>query len=1044
MNPWKTARKHFAGALSDVREGLVDANGDALLDTDILGVELGGQIVISIDLNRPASYSIGADPGCDIQLPSGPAYVGHFVVKATGKTIWFISREDEGQQPSPSDASARVTVDVGNTLEVAGYTLAIVDPRPLHERVRSSRFRWVRGVWGLSRLIQPTFEWLPRQRRALGAELAKAATGGFTDWEALLRKLSVIAHESEATLAEAHFRRGRRVLLGAVVAYALLCAAIVGLFATVTGVTAPSLMWLLFVATLLCSVLTSSYAAAGTTLFVAGGGAIFGALGPGLESQLRDISADAGFMLAYCALGGFLGYQLEMAWSPVPNSVRSKHFGGWGFAVAIFLWLSWTESQLMTWGRSGAAALIILWSTVGMAFARRRFHREIAGDAPRHAARSGTAAPTVDTIILLDTAWTFWRRQMLYRLVGIGLAAFTLLGLVNWTVVAERLEQHRFIAGKNLTIVWWQRPSNSTRPRRYHLADASRLGQLHGVTRTGQRVEADPESVANAVFYSSEDVQQVLSLAKANTYPDAALWCEEQSDGSTLSRLVLTKCYDVEMSEAEVAQTLQLLFALRLPAALLVGFGLLVLWRATGEPGSLPVALWALGFAASPALVFMVSPTFSIDELLVHWGLSGLPDVPFVDMAHVWVRALSLLGLLLAVISAVGIFSTAAVLSVVWPPHRDADSRFSRRSVMTWLVVVIAVPILAAAATWSISMLMLRIPGAAAFSWLMFSGILLSPVVAPPLVGWFITRKRPGTVPYARSRAGLLSIPGVILAAVTFTVAGPLPTSPALWLIYALTAVLFSGIAYELFERKLWNLAGAQTVAAVVTVVVLPIAGAWLENTSEDVFKDLSLVSPAAARLITIMIALAVSRPLYEAMKKLVEWRTVSGNVRAAAEKIPQFIEVLLADPGGGADDLSRLLQQDMELREYVLFRRKGPNDFERLLAEGSTLVPGELTLSRELLSRLGKLPGFLDLRLGVYDMKLVTIAPELWRLHRRLSRSYPYLLPINVGGIPYGLLFIAAGLLPDALRSESIIEKLQALGIATTRSSKAPKTETA
>ena len=361
VNIWMRIRTWLspaASALSRFRDFLIDIDREPWKDTKVLGLAIGGRLVHQVDLRVTATHTVGSDPNCDVRLPSGPAVAAELSVAPQDDGVIFVPFWPDGRGGARRDAEARTLLDIGNSIEVAGYVLEIVDPRTPDERVHSMRSQWSRYVVRAWTWLVPINLWHPRQRRLLGVDFARIIGGGFAQRDMLLRKLGAIAYEAEAAVAEHQFATGRRAFVWCTFAFAVVCASVISSEPALgTSSAAAGAVALLLLTALICSIVSSAYGAAGASLYFGVAGALVGSFASRLEAG--GPWGDTLFGFVFGVAGAAMGHQLEAAWFPVPNTIRAKQSGDviLVLAMAVLMPAPYEISRLEQVTRGTIAAL---------------------------------------------------------------------------------------------------------------------------------------------------------------------------------------------------------------------------------------------------------------------------------------------------------------------------------------------------------------------------------------------------------------------------------------------------------------------------------------------------------------------------------------------------------------------------------------------------------------------------------------------------------------------------------------------------------------
>jgi hypothetical protein len=1042
-----------------LRDFFVDLDRDPWKDTRVLGVTVDGRLVREIDLDVTTSLTVGSGHECHIRLPSGPAIAAELNVGADHDGVSFVPYWPDGRGGADRDEKARVPLNVGNTIEVSGCSLEIVDPRPLDERLHKFRSRWARYFVRVWTWFVPIEEWHPRQRRILGVDFARIIGGGFDQRDELLGRLGAIAYEEEAAVAERQFTKGRRAFVCCTLAFAIVCVSVINSVPVLGDSSAGAGAALVLLTMLVCSIVSSAYGAAGASLYFAVGGALVGSMASRLEGPGMPL-ADTVFAFLYGIIGAVLGYQVEAAWFPVPNTVRATQSGAIGLMLVAFaLMAPWEDaSRLEQLTRGAIAALVIGWITIGLPLLRRRLLERTFSPGRDNVVTGQTARRlTPDSLVLLDAAWFFWRRQMLFRIVAVLLAAAPVIGLLNAFVAEERLAAHRVMIADDLAFVWSDPQGRDLIPAGvYVIPDLWwRTWEIRPdrTSLPGHRVTLDRKSTEYAALskyrVAGPPALRTLLDERSSDSP-AELWCEERPATPTISTAAhLSRCYMTRADEEWMEQLMALVTALRPAAAVLTAFALLVMWRAPGERGSVAAALWAFGYASALGLVVPVTGAVnltSLDALVMQWGLSARSDSALVQHVYVVLRGLMFFAVILGILAVSGILGTGVIVARTWPSHRLASGRWSLPSVAARVAVTVLAPATLFVATYYLIGLF-RGPWNTAFTAAVFIWVGSIPIIAPLVLAWALRRyqTRRGLIPpvprhgesndaVGWTHVTVLVIPP-LMAALAW--AAILWRVPQLWLFggaAVLTAALIMCLGHVVFWRRLWKLAGGRTVAAAVTVMVLPLTTPAIETVGEELVEDLALFPAPAMQFLAIMATLAISRPLYQLVRTLFEKLTVAEHVRKAVAGVPVLIERLLSTPAASAETLRDLLEHDLGVRRYAFFTRTGSRSFVPMLVAPDLKVPAALSLSPELLRRFGGVTDFLNLHLAVYDVKFVTVAPELWRLDRQLRRQLAYALPVNIGGVLCALLLVGEDPLPESFRAESVVERIHAISAASAK----------
>jgi hypothetical protein len=341
--------------------------------------------------------------------------------------------------------------------------------------------------------------------------------------------------EPEAALAEMQFATGRRVFLSCTIAFALVCSAVIASVPIFGPSASGAGAAVLLLAALVFSLATSAYAAPGASVYVGMAGVVVGSLVPGIEGG-GQFGASL-FAFLFGSLGAYVGYRLEMAWFPVPNPVRQQHAGdAWAlllFATVIPAPYEMSRLELVT--RAVIAALVVGWATLGLPYSRRRFlTASYSVDRDRSVTHRRRLHATPDSLMLLEAAWLFWRRQLSFRIVGILLAIPPLVGLMNSCAVAPRLTQHRTEISRDLLLVWSDPTGSEPTPERVYALPQDwwtrRRVSVASSSLPGHRVALARDTDAYRALdeYGVTIPAGLRDVADASGGSSPELWCEEK------------------------------------------------------------------------------------------------------------------------------------------------------------------------------------------------------------------------------------------------------------------------------------------------------------------------------------------------------------------------------------------------------------------------------------------------------------------------------------------------------------------------------------
>ena len=267
-----------------------------------------------------------------------------------------------------------------------------------------------------------------------------------------------------------------------------------------------------------------------------------------------------------------------------------------------------------------------------------------------------------------------------------------------------------------------------------------------GTSLPGHRLALERDSPAYTALEQHRvagppELRELLE-ARVGTSP-LELWCEERAPTPTTPTSAhLSRCYATRTGEKWTEQLVALLAALRPAAAVLTAFGLLVMWRAPGERGSVAAAIWAFGYASALSLVVPVTDPASftsLDALVMQWGLTPQSQSALVRHVYVVLRGLMAFALALGMLAVSGILATSVIVAWTWPPDRSSDGIWIRRSVVLRLGVIVLAPVAAFAAV-GYALSLIANPWGAAMEAAAFGLLVSIPILVPFAVAWLVHR----------------------------------------------------------------------------------------------------------------------------------------------------------------------------------------------------------------------------------------------------------------------------------------------------------------
>lgn len=1063
-------------------------------------------------------YEIGSAPSCAIRLPHEAPLVGRLqvayeegVAKLTYIPVW-----QDGDGKPITDSAAAAPLDVGNSIRFKGATLWVeqaadesAPPPTRYQRLE----RW------FERTLQPTYSLPERQRKRQWDDL-KLVHGGARTHKLLMRRLGAIIDEDEAERIRPTFGLSRWVT-GAAVAAFVVVSALALLLASPEG---DSERWNLAAAIVLSAVVVAFVTSA---FFYASGGAFCMAFAGTVFAVLfGDFSAEEVAIAAvlFASLGGVLGYAMESYWCPLPSHYRLVR--GTGHTLLFFVCYSayaFIEEDAVPWGLRAAfitaCAAVVAWTLLGVPMQQRRLMQQ----------RSGFS---FDALLLLEVARARWRRRHFGLLAAACLAFAPALILLNafgleertglgqgdalvsaagdtgetywyWAERGELLRRDHFSAHKLYAVgdgEWEQWPG--IEDEELPFTEARGGGGPGGVGTDGARLE---EALAAHRVESEDEFLTLFHVGTAS--PKKKLWlleargreagapghAAESTAGAdprpasqpASGRVVRNTVVAVTLSGFRSRLTLAQLLCF--PAGLLVALGLLVLWRGTSEGSTaVAVALWAFGYAAAVGFAASHQGALPLQLRSADVALAALAEGDLLaKLFYALFLVFGTLGSLLGGSALLGVWTAGVVITWVWPTPWIREDGLDYRTVIPRLLLIA----LSACSWWFVM-------AGAGYALSIWEPGWYEPgphtdavwaalyVLLPLGIGWSVYRYRKkrnlDVRPVHGTHVALVLVVATLAACASLFRYYQPGHAVLVSVVTGLTLVLAATMLYVVVWRNEWNLAAGRGLSTIVVAVAVPLGLTLFDQYVLNALQELGLFPRQAAFLVSLVMAVALFKPLHRAVSRWVR-RAVLFPVRAALREGPSTIRLLLHTPDAArqTDALKELLACCQIERFAYYVRQTEAATFAPWISTftGRALPP--LAPSEALLGRLGRESAFVDVDVALREFAYTVVAPELWRMQRRLgfeeqqgspaavkeggrgmqqvkgseasqeasepgAKRCRYLLPVRLGGAVRGLLVVGEQAFPEVVKSEAFTDPLKDVLLAGLYGSRAARGQAA
>jgi hypothetical protein len=238
--------------------------------------------------------------------------------------------------------------------------------------------------------------------------------------------------------------------------------------------------------------------------------------------------------------------------------------------------------------------------------------------------------------------------------------------------------------------------------------------------------------------------------------------------------------------------------------------------------------------------------------------------------------------------------------------------------------------------------------------------------------------------------------------------------------------------AYILVRGNFLRVSPTRDLTVLLAVAVLPLVFEYAKDLSENWLTHKGLFGHRASQILGVLAVLLVIKPLHRAVERFVvmlsapRLRTIERAVANVLESIVD--DRLVTDP---REEVARLFRE-WSVEQYVFYSRLRPGILDIALSRMDAEPPVQLVVSHHLFHHLCKQQGFLDLDSVPFEWRHFFHQFELFRLqHHTRCR---YLLPLCLGPSLRGLLLLPEHATEAALRHDSLVSRLSAIGVEVVR----------
>ena len=1037
-----------------------------------------------IPLETGHRYVIGGAPEHDVHLPGVEGVVGVLDVRPGKKRTspatqprWIERthvhftpywRGADGQEVPDPAAEARLEEE--STLEFAGVRLTLL----AYERAgpeRRPRALWTR----LGRLFPAAAD----RRRS---RLSRLDSGRPGRQQELFADFGALVDPAEARVAASVLARGRRASWLAV---ALMAAACIAAFrSTSTGVVPGT------AAALTIGLLGIALVAVASSFYFAGVGPLVLTLAGASAVVLLPLPDPANVSVAFIVLlipsAWQIGKQLDLAWFPIPSEDRwfdaALNVVGIVVIAAFILYLE-VRGPLGPGAGGGSgevsAAPVLIWASVLLAMLLiwtfvvvPRVQNDLLASNGRGRASlrrlwgARVGRVTKDALVLAEFAWLRLQRRTAARTVAVVLAVLPLLAILN----RFDLQGRTGLLGAttdSAAVVVWSGPGRVVTDELLQESDWLVLSteqwdslgypmSMFGLTTADEN--AGGQALASFAVRSVDDLVERLD-AGGHAWLPAAAAAAPLDAAPVFRRAFVWSTTPWRIARADLISKLLSGFSLTL-----VFLGVLILWRAY-ERGAAAwlAALWAFGAGGlSPVLPF---PGMSvgahvglqpIHESILALALSGpTSNLLFAAFTILWGVFLLLPLLVLGgLLPAMLVVEWVIAATRAERPSSGSEGGSARATGLRTAALRAGAPAIVVLVWFGAQGASIVINRLAPYPWIENAVLCLMPLVVLYAI------HRAGTALLGPSKATLghllfIGLPWLVFAAVLAAGRPGWSGTVGLVAVGILSATTFVLAVWIVLWKNTWRIGGSTAGLSLAAAVVLPIAFLVVENVTSDLLVRLRIVPDAATGLATLIVFGLLLQPLVVRLRRLVDLLLLD-DLRKVVPEMPRMISLLLsAHDSNKARAVREVLEgPTVGLSDYVVYARRGAMEgrFAPLAFgdEDTRVRPPDLVLSPELLRRLAGDSGFIDLGVALHEPEHTVVAPELWRVMRRLEMTtgrrwsddaatsagaerwyFRYLLPITIDDTLCGMLIVGADALDETRRREQFARRIVNLGLA-------------
>ena len=579
---------------------------------------------------KPGEYTIGPSTEFEFSAAEKSGSVGRIDVeydksdKPGRLRIRYVPYWEDGHGKFWADENAATEIDVGDTIEIPvrddrlsperGVALSIIEvaePELYNPEERilfyKSVMQWVSRI---KTFLEPGLA-LPERQRDRQREDIRLVHGGARRQSELMARLGNIVSEKEAALSQSLFDHGSTAITIIASCYLIICLFVLKLSPDTENSRyfSAEMIFVLGIGATMLS--TSIYWSSGGMLLLALGTSVAGFLAYG--NQANPILVVAG-----CAVfGGFIGGILESYWLPAPTSARLKVTQGSAIFAMFLLLVTGFGIFVDTQGTYGGilvfvAYLIIIWRlTVVSGLMRRVIQRsEMANYSDGSLGARRFIDPsqlTHNAILLVEAAWIRWRRNLVSRTLAVVLGLVPLLSFLNGFGILDQLQMGvSFVeqSSNNNLWVWIEKGKFLDRKmlqeHKIYYISPHDMRSVEKYAKVGNdKIEGSPgvslEALLRPYRLLSLDELQSLFNAGQEIYGRINVWTEMGISTSGRTNTV-QKSELIPTTRTELKVRHRYWFLLAPIVAVLVGIGVLILWRAASENlTALITGLWAVG-----------------------------------------------------------------------------------------------------------------------------------------------------------------------------------------------------------------------------------------------------------------------------------------------------------------------------------------------------------------------------------------------------------------------------------------------------------------